>query len=141
MYIYAECEELGSTILSKNPTSGKYHIAKIAIWYYRGGSCSNVYSNLGINRKNGFGESPARYKPDERIFVGKTILLNTGGSCSGVIEKLMRNRDSTYILFTRDFISTMKEVFLYHQNAIGSLCCWKGVGRKTTSSCRCKYKE
>ena len=39
VYIYAECEELGSTILSKNPTSGKYHIAKIAIWYYRGGSC------------------------------------------------------------------------------------------------------
>lgn len=30
-------------ILSKNPTSGKYHIAKIAIWYYRGGSCSSVY--------------------------------------------------------------------------------------------------
>ena len=21
----------------------KYHIAKIAIWYYRGGSCSSVY--------------------------------------------------------------------------------------------------
>ena len=42
MYIYAECEGLGSTILSKNPTSGKYHIAKIAIWYYRGGSCSGV---------------------------------------------------------------------------------------------------
>ena len=42
MYIYAECEELGSTILSKNPTSGKYYIAKIAIWYYRGGSCSGV---------------------------------------------------------------------------------------------------
>jgi len=60
LYIYAECEGLGSTILSKIPTSGKYHIAKIAIWYYRGGSCSNVYSNLGINRKNGFGESPAR---------------------------------------------------------------------------------
>ena len=89
MYIYAECEELGSTILSKNPTSGKYHIDKIAIWYYRGGSCSNVYSNLGINRKNGFGESPARYKPDERIFVGKTILLNTGGSCSGVRKKYL----------------------------------------------------
>ena len=31
VYIYAECEELGSTILSKNPTSGKYHIAKMAI--------------------------------------------------------------------------------------------------------------
>ena len=61
LYIYAECEELGSTILSKIPTSGKYHIAKIAIWYYR------------------------------------------GGSCSGGIEKLMRNRDSTYILLTKDF--------------------------------------
>ena len=45
----------------------------------------------------------------------KTILLNTGGSCSGGIEKLMRNRDSTYILLTKDFISTMKEVYLYHR--------------------------
>ena len=27
----------------------------------------------------------------------------------------MRNRDSTYILLTRDFISTMKEVYLYHR--------------------------
>ncbi len=89
LYIYAECEVLGSTILSKISTSGKCRIAKIAIWYYRGGSCSNVYSNLGINRKNGFGESPARYKPDERIFVGKTILLNTGGSCSGVRKKYL----------------------------------------------------
>lgn len=42
-------------------------------------------------------------------------MLNTGGSCSGVIEKLMRNRDSTYILLTKDFISTMKEVYLYHR--------------------------
>ena len=48
-----------------------------------------MYSNLGINRKNGFGKSPARYKPDERIFVGKTILLNTGGSCSGVRKKYL----------------------------------------------------
>ena len=55
LYIYAECEELGSTILSKIPTSGKYHIAKIAIWYYRGGSCSSVYWDLGINRKMGLG--------------------------------------------------------------------------------------
>ena len=60
-------------------------------------------------------ESPARWKPDERILWWKTILLNTGGSCSGVIEKLMRNRDSTYILLTKDFISTMKEVYLYHR--------------------------
>jgi transcriptional regulator with XRE-family HTH domain len=42
-------------------------------------------------------------------------LLNTGGFCSGGIEKYMRNRDSTYILLTRDFISTMKEVYLYHR--------------------------
>ena len=55
MHIYAECEELGSTILSKIPTSGKYHIAKIAIWYYRGGSCSSVYRVLSINKKMGLG--------------------------------------------------------------------------------------
>ena len=42
LYIYAECEELGSTILSKIPTSEKCRIAKIAIWYYRGGSCSRA---------------------------------------------------------------------------------------------------
>ena len=42
-------------------------------------------------------------------------MLNTGGFCSGGIEKYMRNRDSTYILLTRDFISTMKEVYLYHR--------------------------
>ena len=91
VFIYAECEELGSTILSKIATSGKYHIVKIAIWYYRGGSCSSVYRFLGINRKNGFGESPARWKPDERTFAWKTILLNTGGSCSGWNEEFTRS--------------------------------------------------
>ena len=73
LYIYAECEELGSTILSKNPTSGKYHIAKIAIWYYRGGSCSSVYWDLGINRKMGLGnlqqdENLMREYCDERQY-------------------------------------------------------------------------
>ena len=54
-----------------------------------------MYSNLGINRKNGFGESPARYKPDERIFVGKTILLNTGGSCSCIKIQIKKKKEIT----------------------------------------------
>ena len=49
-----------------------------------GGSCSSAYWDLGINRKNRVWGSPhARWKPDERTFGWKTILLNTGGSCSG----------------------------------------------------------
>ena len=63
----------GSTILSKIPMSGKYHIAKIAIWYYRGGSCSSVYWDLGINRKMGLGnpqqdENLMREYCDERQY-------------------------------------------------------------------------
>lgn len=73
LYIYAECEELGSTILSKIPTSEKCRIAKIAIWYYRGGSCSSVYWDLGINRKMGLGnpqqdENLMREYCDERQY-------------------------------------------------------------------------
>jgi len=34
-----------------------------------------------------------------------------------------------------------KEVSLYYQNDIWSLCCWKVVSRKITSSCWCKYNE